>query len=126
MQTPSQVGVIEVVSSALGGFWSNHRATDSVARQPDSTSSYNCYRGSKASVSTSRYLGRMRFPTANLRVPAAEPGIHPLKIAVAVLLYVALCMLVLVFSPPDDTGQSGLVQTSVPHATTATLKQQHT
>ena len=38
----------------------------------------------------------------------------PWKTALALLVYVALCMLILIFSPPDYAARDGLVQTSAP------------
>jgi hypothetical protein len=68
----------------------------------------------------------MRANTANLRVHATKARYRPLKIALAVLVYVGLCMLVLIFSPPDYAGRQGLVQTSVPESSVVSIKQERT
>ncbi len=49
------------------------------------------------------------------------------KTAIAIVIYVVLCILVIVFSPPDYAGRNGLVQTSTPvpaAATSASLNQE--
>jgi len=58
----------------------------------------------------------MRDAQINVRVPVMHSQFNPWKTAIAVVIYVALCMLILVFSPPDYAGHHGLVQTSAPLA----------
>jgi ABC-type transport system involved in cytochrome c biogenesis permease subunit len=50
----------------------------------------------------------------------------PWKIAFALVVYVALCMLVLIFAPPDYAKRDGLVQTSTPATSVASVTSEPT
>jgi hypothetical protein len=56
----------------------------------------------------------MRDAQINVQVPIMASRFSPWKIAIALVIYVVLCMLILIFSPPDYAAHDGLVQTSVP------------
>jgi hypothetical protein len=56
----------------------------------------------------------MRDVYINVQVPITASQFNPWKTALAVVIYVALCMLILIFSPPDYAVGDGLVQTSRP------------
>ena len=62
----------------------------------------------------------MRDAQINVRVPIMASQFSPWKTAIAVVIYVALCMLILIFSPPDYAARDGLVQTTAPAAPPAT------
>jgi ABC-type transport system involved in cytochrome c biogenesis permease subunit len=74
----------------------------------------------------SAILVGMHRNLTNLRADTMPSRYKPWKIAFALVVYVALCMLVLVFAPPDYAKRNELVQTSAPETSVTSVTSERT